>query len=409
MLSALAFPIDIRSLLLAMMVNVLTTAVVLLAVMDRSHPAARRAQLGAVLQAMGWLLIIGSSLARNTWIDHLLSSLSMACMAGSLACLCQAYELWCGHEKTTRLPWVVALVMPPVYALGFHDYAFRVGWSNGLLALQMVMVALAVGRPPAVPVGPWRWLVVGCMLLQAVVTAWRGVLGAFFTEAYPTFLTPHPVNIASGLVAQASALLVLMGILLAHRDEAARELQRLATVDGLTGLLNRRAWLQRATAEFSASTRYRHPLAVLMIDMDHFKQVNDLHGHAAGDRALRLCSRELMAVLRSGDFAGRYGGEELCVLLTHADTVAVKAFDRRFRERLAQTAHVELGFDLDYSAGVAVRTDDQQSLEDVLHRADNALYRAKAEGRARTMDEQGGLVSAESHTQNAQGLQPARR
>lgn len=408
MLASLDFPIDIRSLLMAMMVNVLTIAVVLMAVLDHTHAAVRRAQAGALLQALGWVLLIASSLFRNTWIDHLLSTVAMACMAGSLACLSQAYELWCGRQRTGRLTWWLAAVMPPVYALGFEHYAFRVGWANGLLALQMALVALAVGRPAPVPVGRWRWLVVGSMLAQAAVTLWRGVLGAFFTEAYPTFLTPHPVNIASGLVGQAAALLVLMGVLMAHRDEATRELQRLATIDGLTGLLNRRAWLQRATAEFAAGTRYRHPMAVLMIDMDHFKQINDVHGHAAGDRALRLCARELMAVLRSGDFAGRYGGEELCVLLTHADMDAVRAFDRRFRARLTQAAQPELGFALDYSAGVAVRVSETQPLEELLHRADNALYQAKDEGRGRTLDEQGGRLSASHHEPNAQArLEPA--
>lgn len=393
---------------MAMMVNVLTIAVVLMAVLDHTHAAVRRAQGGALLQALGWLLLIGSSLFRNTWIDHLMSTVAMACMAGSLACLGQAYELWCGRQRPGRLSWWLAAVMPPVYALGFGHYAFRVGWANGLLALQMVLVAVAVGRPAPVPVGRWRWLVVGSLLAQAAVTLWRGVLGAFFTEAYPTFLTPHPVNIASGLVGQAAALLVLMGVLMAHRDEATRELQRLATIDGLTGLLNRRAWLQRATAEFAAGTRYRHPLAVLMIDMDHFKQVNDVHGHAAGDRALRLCARELMAVLRSGDVAGRYGGEELCVLLTHADAAAVRAFDQRFRARLAQVAQPELGFALDYSAGVAVRVSEAQALEELLHRADNALYRAKDAGRGRTLDEDGRRISASRHDPAPQaGPEPA--
>lgn len=378
------FPVDIRSLLLALMINVLTTALVLQGVLGKGSHGALRARQGAALQAAGWIFILASTQAPGTWVDRLLSSLSLGALAASLACLREAFDWWCGHRTPRRLQWLLVLAVPTGYALGFGHYGFRVGWSNGLLALLMLTVAWSVLRRPAQAVGPWRWLVAGAMAAQAAATLWRGVLGAFFTSAYPTFLTPHPVNIASALAAHVATLLVLMAVLLAHRDEAARELERLATVDGLTGLLNRRAWLARATEAFAVSRRYHQPLAVLMIDLDHFKQINDTRGHRVGDHALALCARELMAVLRQGDLAGRYGGEEFCVLLLQADAAAVMAVDGRLRARLAHAAPAELGFGLDYSAGMALRGPDLVPLEVLLHDADQALYRAKAQGRGRT-------------------------
>ena len=195
----------------------------------------------------------------------------------------------------------------------------------------MAFLVAAVWRKPVVPVGRWRWLLVVSLLAQMVVTLWRGVLGAFFTESYPTFLSPHPVNYAFAIIANATTVLSLMAVLLAHRDEAARELERLATVDGLTGVLNRRAWMTRAATEMAVSVRYAHPVAVLMIDLDHFKQVNDSHGHDAGDRALAFIARALQAAVRPGDLVGRYGGEEFCVLMSHGDAAAAKAFDGRMR------------------------------------------------------------------------------
>jgi diguanylate cyclase (GGDEF)-like protein len=237
-----------------------------------------------------------------------------------------------------------------------------------------------------VPVGKWRWLLVVSMLAQMVVTLWRGILGAFFTESYPAFLAPHPVNVAFAIIANATTVLSLMAVLLAHRDEAARELERLATLDGLTGALNRRAWMTRAATEMAVSVRYGHPVAVLMIDLDHFKQINDSHGHDAGDRALVFSARVLQAALRPGDLVGRYGGEEFCVLMTHADHAAASAFDARVRKDFASVAERELGFPLAYSAGIAMRESPGDTLAAMLKRADAALYGAKAQGRSRTLD-----------------------
>ncbi len=180
-----------------------------------------------------------------------------------------------------------------------------------------------------------------------------------------------------------------MAVLLAHRDEAARELERLATVDGLTGVLNRRAWMTRAATEMAMSVRYGHPVAVLMIDLDHFKQINDHHGHDAGDRALAFIARALQAAVRPGDLVGRYGGEEFCVLVTHADNAAAGAFDSRMRKYLAEVAEQELGFPIAYSAGIAMRTSPDDTLAAMVRRADATLYSAKEQGRSRTLDAQG--------------------
>jgi len=380
--------IDIRTLFVALMINLITMAMALPAVMGRVDAPARRAQAATALQALGWVLILASGLVeRSGWLDRLLSSLSMASLGTSFAVLGSAFALWCGHKTQMRLTLAIALVMVGGYAIGFSSYPFRVGWANGLLALQMLIVASIVGRKPLLAVGRWRWLMVLSLLAQVVVTSWRGVLGAFFTDAYPRFLAPHPVNYAAAIVANVTALMTAVGILLAHRDEAARSLERLATVDGLTGVFNRRAWLTRAEQSLAASARYGHPLAVLMIDLDHFKQINDTRGHAAGDRALQLLARELIGAARAGDVVGRYGGEEFCVMMGQASHEAARAFDRRLRHRLALASQRELGFELGYSAGIALRAPQDDSLVAMLRRADAALYRAKDAGRARTLDE----------------------
>jgi diguanylate cyclase (GGDEF)-like protein len=378
---------DIASLVLALTVSMITMAVALPAVMGQVNAAARRAQTGVGLQALGWLLLLASETAvTGSWADRALSTLSMAGIAGGLAFNAKAFDLWCGRSASSRLPAIIAVMLTAGYALGFSNYAFRVGWANGLLALQMVLVAITLGRKPLVPVGRWRWLLILTLALQVVVTAWRGALATFDTTAFPSFMTPHPVNLLFALVANATAVLSLIGILLAHRDEAARALERLATLDGLTGALNRRAWLAHAGIELANSTRYGHRLAVLLIDLDHFKQVNDTRGHEAGDHALQFFARALQGACRAGDLVCRYGGEEFCVLMNRAALASTQSFDRRIRAYLAEEAPRELGHALDYSAGIAISGPADDTLEAMLRRADLALYSAKALGRACTID-----------------------
>ena len=379
--------LDITTLLFAMTVCMVTMAVALPAVMGQVDEPARLAQAGVVVQGVAWVLLLLSGLpVSGSVTDRALSTLAMAGIAGGLALNAAAFDLWCGRSPQMRMPILIAVVMPLGYGLGFSSYPFRVGWANALLTLQMAFVVVAVWRKPVVAVGKWRWLLVVSLLAQMIVTLWRGVLGAFFTESYPTFLHPHPVNYAFAIIANGTTVLSLMGVLLAHRDEAARELERLATLDGLTGVLNRRAWMTQAATEMAVSVRYAHSLAVLMIDLDHFKRINDSHGHEAGDRALAFIGRALQAAVRPGDLVGRYGGEEFCVLMTHADLAAANAFDARVRAYLGEVAERELGFPLAYSAGIAMRDSPQDTLAGMLRRADAKLYGAKAQGRARTLD-----------------------
>ncbi len=160
------------------------------------------------------------------------------------------------------------------------------------------------------------------------------------------------------------------------------ELERLATTDGLTGALNRRAWLERFEAEIARAKRYDLPLSVLMIDADHFKRVNDQYGHLVGDDVLRALTQVFMQRLRQTDVLGRYGGEEFCILLpnTSLDGATVVA------ERLS--GHVrDMGFTTDSGArihlscsiGVADFAAFRPTSAEVLGAADLALYAAKTE------------------------------
>jgi len=163
------------------------------------------------------------------------------------------------------------------------------------------------------------------------------------------------------------------------------ELQLMASTDPLTGLLNRRRILEQADSEFLRSKRYQHELAAVMLDIDHFKAINDTHGHFIGDQVLIAMSRATENLLRDTDTLGRWGGEEFVILMPETPLAGATILAERLREALERlvvdTAAGTLHFTI--SAGVAVRGGCDAGITDILQRADSALYAAKQQGRNR--------------------------
>lgn len=159
----------------------------------------------------------------------------------------------------------------------------------------------------------------------------------------------------------------------------------LSTKDPLTGLANRTRALAELQIRFGLSVRYGRPLSVLMCDLDHFKRINDTHGHGAGDFVLQVFGERLRATLREADLAGRIGGEEFLVILPETDLNGARPFAERFRKVMAETP-VPLpggGWAVTCSLGIAERTAGDMDAGQMLARADAGLYRAKMEGRNR--------------------------
>lgn len=162
------------------------------------------------------------------------------------------------------------------------------------------------------------------------------------------------------------------------------ELYRLATTDELTGLNNRRQFMTLGEREFQRANRHRHPLAVALFDIDHFKRINDTHGHDVGDIVLRDIARAARSALRETDIIGRIGGEEFAVLLPETSLETAAIVLDRLRAKMADR-HQELGdthVTCTVSIGVALLNQGKgENLELALNRADKALYFAKNNGR----------------------------
>ena len=166
------------------------------------------------------------------------------------------------------------------------------------------------------------------------------------------------------------------------RDEIQRQnrqLEQLAAKDPLTGCLNRRSFLDRLKTECSMARQHNYTLACIMVDIDHFKSINDQHGHSTGDEVLRFLSQTLKAGVRATDAVCRYGGEEFCILLSHTDIDKGMQIAEGLRGRIE--ANRVQGIRVTASFGVACLTSEGISLQQLIDQADKALYVAKDTGR----------------------------
>jgi diguanylate cyclase (GGDEF)-like protein len=169
-------------------------------------------------------------------------------------------------------------------------------------------------------------------------------------------------------------------------ESTVRELEQLATTDELTGLHNRRSLLHRLKFETARSRRFRSPLSAVMIDLDHFKRINDEYGHAVGDQVLANVGRLLRESVRVIDVPGRYGGEELCVILPNTPLEGAVKFAETLRGKIEAQLHYAGPRLLPVTASIGVGAFDHMEIADaesLLRQADAALYRAKHAGRNR--------------------------
>jgi diguanylate cyclase (GGDEF)-like protein len=193
--------------------------------------------------------------------------------------------------------------------------------------------------------------------------------------------------------------LVLNGSVALHRErrlvyataelrQLTGSLERLATTDTLTGLLNRRVFFEQLGVEFGRSLRYRHPMSVIMVDLDHFKDVNDRSGHPFGDLVLSVTAQTLRSNVRESDLVARYGGEEFVLLLPETGSDEALIVAEKLRAAVERQQHSDAATEthITISLGVATAPDCRPGdAEDLVRLADEALYEAKRAGRNRAV------------------------
>jgi two-component system, cell cycle response regulator len=216
------------------------------------------------------------------------------------------------------------------------------------------------------------------------IDRWRAGVLLLRTDRDERSLTTEDVDFADIVIRAAVAAIRRAQALETTRADN-RRLESLATTDPLTRVLNRRALLDRLTAEVDRARRFNSALSLLLLDVDHFKQINDTAGHLAGDNVLRQLATLLEDAVRKVDIVARYGGEEFVTILPETATDGGVVFAERLRERIgAQAFDVggEHPVHLTVSIGIATFPSARvASTEDLFILADEALYRAKSGGR----------------------------
>ena len=338
-----------------------------------------------LLQALGWLTVLGRGIlpdAVSIVAANLLMAASYALMLAAIAAL-------------RGLPWPrgACLLPPAATALAclllVDNFALRVAWTSLFYSVQFALILRALGAAPEIRQGRARWLLIGATVAAMLALALRAgaaLLGAdFATLASP--VAAHPAQMVVFVVALATATVGSLGFILVIMERTDREIRALAMTDSLTQVCNRRAFIERAEQEYAAAQRSRTPLTLLMIDVDHFKRINDDHGHLAGDEVLVEIARELSARLRRQDIIGRYGGEEFCVVAPNTDLAGAHVLAESLRSVLEATPLTPHAIRVTISIGITVCPATcaacQPDLTTMLGQADAALYEAKRGGRNR--------------------------
>ena len=296
--------------------------------------------------------------------------------------------LWVGIRVFDRTPTPLPLVLFAVFGwatadlvAGLMQFVHAFSFAGGVLWLSASALALWRGRAERIPA---RWPLIAVFMVHASVFAggvYDALSGGLPREGMAPLNSWFGAIFFEGIVfAMASA--VLMVLLCKERET--QEYMRAARRDSLTGIANHGALLDSARRIFARCRKDGTPFSLTVFDLDHFKQINDLHGHRTGDDILRAFTDTVRGLLRPTDLFGRYGGEEFTVVLPGATIETAQVIAERVRHAFAEQHRFLDGQPLNatVSAGVAEAGADM-SFEDTFDAADKAMYRAKTLGRNR--------------------------
>jgi diguanylate cyclase (GGDEF)-like protein len=404
-------------------------------------PAVLRSYVGAVPVVA--LVMIAYATSQTTWTgpDLMKFLLLLVCGMVSVAATPRVAYLKAGVTRDFLTAWVlpVAILLPPVYAMltpiplqvltqwrVHKGVVYRRVFTAGAISLTYGAASLLFRQFPDSFAGSsigsgthaitWvlavavcelvggfghKFLIMGAIKLSdpsvrlAELALNREALQADFAEFDLSVLITVVVAVTPVL-----AIAAVPTVLLARRFIMHAQLLAASRIDTKTGLLNASTWEREAEVEITRAVRMRIPLAVALVDIDHFKVVNDTYGHLIGDKALRAVTDGLRGQLRGYDLAGRFGGEEFVVLLPQAREQDALNVAERLRAHIAglsipvDDGDESAGFvRLTISVGVASLDGESRELTDLLAAADAALYHAKETGRNKTH-----VISASSQT-----------
>ena len=337
----------------------------------------------------GALLLGGAGYAlfllRGRVPDALSVVLGNALLSAMFSGLTAAVQRFQG--RTPR--WLLLLApvaMAGLMAWFLSSFTLRIVLANTLMAAQALWLLWSLQAHEPAARGRGARLLVAGLALEAGMLLVRSVSAAAFAQQSDTILFGNTVQTLTFMVAFIALMVTSMGFVFMGKERADQLNRRLAAQDELTGMANRRSIIAALDRDVARCLRTREPLALMMVDVDHFKQVNDRHGHQAGDAVLRHVANVLRQRVRAQDIVGRYGGEEFLLVLP--DTLREGAYQlaQQLCAAVAATPCVWGRESIAVTVSIGVfggRLEPQDHWDLLLHAADSALYRAKQAGRNR--------------------------
>jgi diguanylate cyclase (GGDEF)-like protein len=258
---------------------------------------------------------------------------------------------------TIRTPWFEVAYVIPFATVVISTRIYRRIWGTIIVPLIYSVSFLGFNTGPEA----WGYKFIGMSLNLIVATVFLSVLLGHFI---------YHLNRSSFFQSRKGKI-------------QRKKIHELAIHDQLTGLYNRREFENRLEEEFFRSKRYNDDLSILMLDLDHFKNINDTHGHPAGDEVLREIGDLIEEKTRKTDIPCRYGGEEFCIALVKSSISTAEDIAQRIRQKLSQRRfdHNGTSFSVTCSIGISQLQPDDENFSSLLERTDEALYDAKSRGR----------------------------
>jgi len=380
----LSLDFDIRS---AIMVGALlnTLIAIMLLIVRKTLPANFQNSLswwwfGLLLQPAGFVLI-----AMRGQVPAFVSVvLANMMIAAALACFAIAMRMFTGVRQR-RAYAVILVLFAGFFAIYYSDDLLSRIVSLSLLhTLLLAFCARAIYRQE-LKITRVSHVLAGLFVIGALSMASRAgyhivshdPIVDIFSMRWPTILSYG----MGGLL----PIVGTIGFLLMCTERSQKDLERMASEDPLTGAYNRRALAEFGMREMARARRHGIPLSVILIDIDYFKKINDELGHAAGDLALIETVRRLQKNLRSEDYLGRMGGEEFLILLPDTDIQQAQVLAQRIQEEFAGHPMIllEQHRSITLSGGITLLSASDNIFDDMLRRADDAMYTAKVLGRNR--------------------------
>lgn len=371
--------IDIRTFMLVLAIGNIGFAIVMrgYARHGADTPALRLWRWAKLVQGLAHLLIWLKPLYPWPLIDAAAATILVVGVMLEVAAYCSFF----GFTQWRRVLYpACALAL-----LGFH--AARIGgvpgpWQNAMMSAMFALLT-----------GGMAFLLLrqrSASLLQRIVGAGDLCIAlglaarAYVTAGGDLHISPAAVNSFTYLAGYLLMIINSFGFLLLCKERDDAKLAELATVDSLTGILNRRAFFEQTERARMVTLRQKQSVAMMMLDIDYFKRLNDRYGHAAGDQALCAFAHTAQSTLREQDILGRLGGEEFALLLPATDVMGAMQAAERLRAAVESAPILMEGQHLVLTVSIGVvMVDADEHINQALARADHALYRAKSGGRNR--------------------------